>query len=129
MWPCCELRTIIVAIKKPKDTPLFPLSPDGSLVHSPNWSRVELQWVPNEVFDAGLAFMGFERSANVVLRNVDTGARYEMLPRHFRQAASLGIPSKVFVDGEERLVLSWIWTYHRGGNNYFVRPCGEQEKD
>lgn len=111
---------------KVKPSKLFPFLGD-SLVHDPHWSmQGKLEWRPNFVFDAGLAFLsnsGGRSANNMHLLNVDTGGEYYMLMRDFVKATQLAIPSKMEVAGETRLVLSWIWTLHRGGNCYFVRPC------
>lgn len=106
----------------------IPFDAKGNLLHetSDYHERYKVhEWRENFVFDAGFAVMEADlgcSARNILLKNVDDGTTCKIMLRHFMRAIGLAIPSKRVVDGEERLVLSYIWTYHRGGNHYFVKP-------
>lgn len=110
-----------------KPTLLIPFDKAGHLVSAVDSYKADrYEWREVFVFDAGLAILEFDfgrTRMNVILKDVDTGFQYTMMLRDYEQAMELAEPSKAFVDGKSRLVLSWLWTFRRGGgSHYFLIP-------
>lgn len=110
-----------------------PFRPNGDLAHYPGCSfessDSSYEWRDNYVFDAGLALVDFDfgRSArNVVLYDTVNCCHYVMMIRDFLAASRRALVSRGVDDrGQPATVFSHLWTFHRGGNNYFVKPVDD----
>lgn len=111
----------------------IPFKLNGDLAHYPGCSYEHsddsYDWRDNYVFDAGLALVDcdFGRSArNVVLYDTVNNCQYLMKIQDFLVASRKASVSKgADAEGNPATIFSYIWTFHRGGNNYFVKPVDD----